>query len=359
MKGGLLLIIVFFVGLSSTNAFADTYTPCVVNKIATTVINLDGVSMYRATNNDHGTYFIDFPIAISIPNPCGVTADPANILFPAVLTSSISDSNGEIQTGLKGVKAKYFLHNNESEYIHGTYNLTPLNDKILSYGELTSADGAWGRVALTVYISHATMKVDVDHNVMQNSDIDFSIFPHIMIAIHDGKDIMQNIPLMEFSFTGKVHLVQASCTTPNYNYDLGDHSIKEFNGIHSVTNWVDTAVDLPNCNFAKANSQANRFYTNTVNLTLTPKTSWLDQTQGIVSIVKGTGMADGVGIQLGEKLPSGSYAVHNGFEPFKITPKANTTGSIIFPLAAHYIQTESQLHQGNANVELIYTINYQ
>ncbi|MNC12091.1 Fimbrial protein [compost metagenome] len=352
----LLTTISIFIGLIPMSAFA--FTTCVVDHPVQNVINLDNVSMYSDPNEDHATYVVHFPVALSIPNPCGRESDPANFLFPIIERNLIADSEGRVTTGINGVRVKYFLHSDKMEFIDTLFNLNPINEKLLSFGE-NSTDGMWGPVALTVLIRNATMMIDIDHKTQKNTDIDFSTFPHIIIAIHNGQVDLGNTPLMEFSFTGKVHLVQASCTTPNYNYDLGEHSIKQFNGVNSGTNWVDTPVQLNNCNFANANAQANKYYTNTVNLTLTPDTSWLDQTHGIISTTKGTSMASGVGIQLGEKLPSGTYAPHNGFEPLKVMPKANTSGSIIFPLAAHYIQTESQLQQGNANAALTYTIDYQ
>ncbi|HID7510799.1 TPA: fimbrial protein [Enterobacter hormaechei] len=201
-------------------------------------------------------------------------------------------------------------------------------------------------------------------------DIDLSMLPHLVVSAA-GLDVM------EFSFSGIIHIRPMSCTTPSATYDLGTHSASEFSGTTKPMQWVPISLTLTGCPTFSGNSgtsmlenqfvsadkpavQFDNLDSNQVSLTLKPNTAVVDMSKGIVGLTPGANSANGVGIQLGAKTSAGIFVPQNFSTPLIVKPKVgDSSGTVIFPLGARYVPTTGNVSAGQANATLTYTIDYQ
>ena len=98
---------------------------------------------------------------------------------------------------------------------------------------------------------------------------------------------------------------------------------------------------------------------NSIGVRLTPATSVIDATNGIMAIDSTvSGAASGVGIQLGWGLSSQTPTLFNfSTEQTMTLPKDGST-TLRVPLSARYIQTATTVSPGKANGKVTFTINY-
>lgn len=155
---------------------------------------------------------------------------------------------------------------------------------------------------------------------------------------------------------------------------MGSYEIpKIFTKVGSYTDWKDASIILTDCPrfYGTLNDGRNTFNSddgtsgkgtltsNILNLTLTPNTSVIDSTTGILSVKTGTGAATGVGIQLayGSETDTApdlvDFSLSNNY-----TMPDDTLTNRTFPLIARYIQTESEVTAGRADATVTFTINY-
>nr|WP_315292799.1 fimbrial protein [Serratia proteamaculans] len=186
-----------------------------------------------------------------------------------------------------------------------------------------------------------------------------------------GFPIVTNI----LQFQGTLNISTQTCSTPDVVVPLGTFDIsKTFNGVGSTTPWVKTNLALQNCptfyGYYSNNNIAALFdyskggasnipasTSNNVGIRLTPNTSIVNATNGVMAIdTSSSNAASGVGIQIGwgdvTPIP---FDLNN--EQQMLLPKDGTK-NISIPLSARYIQTSSTVTAGQANGKLTFTINY-
>lgn len=215
--------------------------------------------------------------------------------------------------------------------------------------------------------------------------LDLSLLPNFNYVL---TDFSGNVLLVldSFKFSGRVTAVNASCTTPNFTYDLGEHRSVEFKDVDSTTNWVDTPIILTNCtpfygnmrsgkvsylvdsvaggvtNFVSQN-EPNNIYISFSNAQMS-----LNDSNGILRLQYSPSSAQGFGVQLGVKI-NGAYSPINLRIPQVITPSVESYsqpptvvtafGRLVFPLGARYIKVAKNISGGTANTYAVYSINYE
>ncbi len=180
--------------------------------------------------------------------------------------------------------------------------------------------------------------------------------------------------LGSLSFSGGINIVSRTCTTPDVVVEMGTYEIsKVFTKIGSHTEWKDASVNLTDCPrfYGTLNDGRNTFNSddgtsgtgtitnNVLNLTLTPNTSVVDSTNGILGIKTGTNAATGVGIQLayGSETDTAPDLV-NFSSGNNYTLPDDTLTNRNLPLIARYIQTDTDVTAGKADATVTFTINY-
>lgn len=182
------------------------------------------------------------------------------------------------------------------------------------------------------------------------------------------------IYLGSLSFSGAINVVSRTCTTPDVVVEMGPYEIsKNFTKIGSYTEWKDASILLTDCPrfYGTLNDGRNTFNSddgtsgtgtitnNILNLTLTPNTSVIDSTNGILSVKTGTDAATGVGIQLAYGSETDTAPEFVDFSSSNdYTMPDDTLTNRSFPLIARYIQTESDVTAGRADATVTFTINY-
>ncbi len=208
------------------------------------------------------------------------------------------------------------------------------------------------------------------------SSIDLTTLPKVETVVGGENSPGSDFAVFRPSLTGKLTFTQPTCTLAEASktVDLGKHNISVFAAANSVTPWVKASIDLINCNYGgpqfysynilryssnnTITTVANPITTNAIwSLSLTPATSVINDTNGIMAISSETGSATGIGIQL-----SSSDTV---LTPMKFSQP--TTGTLVsgvnammtIPLYARYIKTGSTVTAGKANGKLTYVVEYK
>ncbi|MBC3378695.1 fimbrial protein [Serratia fonticola] len=184
------------------------------------------------------------------------------------------------------------------------------------------------------------------------------------------------IQLSQATFQGNMTVSTQTCTTPDVNVDLGSHDIREkFKRIGSVSPWVDASISLTNCptffgfynqsnstlmmNFNTGAGIVSPSISNSISLRLTPTSSVIDGTNGVMAIdTTRSDAASGVGIQIGWGESSQTPTPFNFSAEKTLTLPKDGSRTIRVPLAARYIQTAESPTPGKANGKVTFTINY-
>lgn len=202
--------------------------------------------------------------------------------------------------------------------------------------------------------------------------LDVSQTSHTNAAATSGLPVYNWI----FSFQGTITVSAQTCTTPDVAVTLGTYAIAEnFRALNSTTPWIDASIALTNCpkfygfynstnapmlmNYNTGKGTSTTSLNNTIGVRLTPATSVVDATNGIMAIDSTVaGAASGVGIQLGWGESSQTPTLFNFATEQTITLPKDGTSTIRVPLAARYIQTSATPTPGKANGKVTFTINY-
>ncbi|EKM5743464.1 fimbrial protein [Enterobacter kobei] len=211
--------------------------------------------------------------------------------------------------------------------------------------------------------------------------VDASSFPTVKMTAVDSPTISEGFPfdMMAMRFSGKILVQSETCQTHDKTVNLGRHEISDkFNGVGSVTEWIDSSIELTGCPgkgfpgyYSTTGPQiasnggfasGGTLIANKLLVTITANTGLIDATRGLINInTSQAGAASGVGIQLGygdNSAPSvwdltspQEYVLPTEFSP--------TNGSINIPVFARYYQTENIVKPGKADGQVMFTINYQ
>lgn len=184
------------------------------------------------------------------------------------------------------------------------------------------------------------------------------------------------IPIFRPTLTGSITFTQATCTLAETSktVDLGKYRVSDFANANATTSWVDASINLINCNYggAQAYSYNIRRYSNSSTVTtvanpvtanaiwslsLTPATSVIDDSKGIMAISSASDSASGVGIQLSSS--NSTLKAMKFSQPTTGTMVSGTNATMNIPLYARYIKTGSAVTAGEANGKLTYLVEYK
>lgn len=257
------------------------------------------------------------------------------------------------QTGINGLGVRFRSPSKNKYY---PFNATPLG---------TYFPEGW--LAFTIEL--------VKMGPITGGTVDTSLFPEVKIDAIDADNNPTRVAW--HTITGSFTLQSPTCTTPNFNWDLGTTNTSVLKKQGDASSWVDTPVTLTGCSSFFGNnsngsytqykisglgtgiiSESGNIAPNRITLTLQPNTIAIDSVHGIISL-DNKSTASGFGVQIGSKQ-SGTYVVQNMSDSIVVTPTiGNNSGIISFPLGARIIRTSNIVKSGSVTTSLTYTINYQ
>lgn len=209
---------------------------------------------------------------------------------------------------------------------------------------------------------------------MTAGTVSTALFPQIVVNVTDNT--YTGLVALH-TITGTAVIQEASCTTPDFTWDLGRTNTTVLKSKGDASAWVDTPVTLTGCSVFRGNNsdggytqysitgtssgtimQPSAVAANVVTMTLSPNTSVIDSANGIVGLDSASS-AYGYGIQLASKQ-SGNYVPQNMTGSLVVTPVAgDSSGTVSFPLGARITRTSDSVRSGSISASLVYTINYQ
>lgn len=208
------------------------------------------------------------------------------------------------------------------------------------------------------------------------SSVDLTALPKVETVVGGENSPGSDFAVFQPTLIGSLTFTQPTCTLSEVSktVNLGEHSVSDFTAANSTTSWVKASIDLINCNYggsqfysynilrysnsSTVTTVADPITTNAIwSLSLTPATTVIDDTNGIMAISSEADSATGIGIQL-----SSSDTV---LTPMKFSQP--TTGIMVsgvnammtIPLYARYIKTGSTVTAGKANGKLTYLVEYK
>lgn len=202
-----------------------------------------------------------------------------------------------------------------------------------------------------------------------------ALFPQVRIEAVDADNNPARIAY--HTITGGFTLQIPTCTTPNFNWNLGTTNTTQLKNQGDASVWVNTPVTLTGCSAFLGNnsngsytqyniqgfnsgnvSQSGSIAPNKLTMTLTPNTSAIDSANGIIAL-DNTATASGFGVQVASKQ-SGTYIAQNLSGSIVVAPAVgDSSGTVSFPLGARIIRTSNTVQGGSVSTSLTYTIIYQ
>lgn len=208
------------------------------------------------------------------------------------------------------------------------------------------------------------------------SSIDLTALPKVETLVGGENSPGSDFAVFRPSLTGTLTFTQPTCTLAEASktVELGEHKVSDFAAANATTPWVKASIDLINCNYGGPQSYsynilkysnsstvttvASPITTNAIwSLSLTPATSVIDDTNGIMAISSGSGSATGIGIQLSSS--NTTLQAMKFSQPTTGTMVSGTNATMTIPLYARYIKTDSTVTAGKANGKLTYLVEYK
>lgn len=236
-------------------------------------------------------------------------------------------------------------------------------------------------LTLTINKAHNIGVNAVDFMLIKIGDIsagDFNInavqFPTISVrrfGDESGNVQAFNFPVVSYNFSGILRFTQPTCITPDIDVDLGSHEIATF-ATKGFTPWQSFTIKLMGCprfngyynkstfpvlfNPSGSTSEPDTV-SNSFGLRLTPVSSIINDSNGIMAVMPTDNSASGVGIQIA--YDTGSIPDMFKFSEEKVFMLSkNGIATISVPMLARYIKTGSMVSPGKADGKLTFTINY-
>lgn len=323
-----------------------------------------GTELYRMTarNNKYYYYRIN----------CNNSLDPQNFyvmgqfvgsVAPALASWQGSNLGQVYQTGTEGIGVVILT---------STANIAPGEKK--RYGK---CDSAYNRSCVAFVGDGDITFVLIKTGDITASSLDLASLPRLETVVGGDNSPGSDITVFRPTLVGSITFTQPTCTLAETSktVNLGEHSASGFTASNSTTPWIKASIELINCNYGGKQSyqynirqsEWNKTDVTTVappittdalwSLSLTPATSVIDDTNGIMAIASGEDSATGIGIQL-----SSSNTTLN---PMKFTQPttgimvSGTNATMTIPLYARYIKTGSAVTAGKANGKLTYLVEYK
>lgn len=325
-----------------------------------------GTELYRMTarNNSYGYYRVNCNNYISNSNNYYVMGQFVGDVTPLPSSWQGSSLGTVYQTGTEGVGVVILT---------STLNRAP---GVKIYGSQSCSDVVSRGCSLSAQGSDITF-VLIKTGEITASSIDLTSLPLLESVVGGSNSPGSDITVFRPTFVGLITFTQPTCTLAEVSktVNLGEHRASDFTAANSATPWVKASIELINCNYGgKQNYRYNILQSEwkktgvttvappittdaTWNLSLTPATTVIDDTNGIMAISSEADSATGIGIQL-----SSSDTV---LTPMKFSQP--TTGIMVsgvnammtIPLYARYIKTGSTVTAGKANGKLTYVVEYK
>ncbi|MEL0554868.1 MULTISPECIES: fimbrial protein [Enterobacteriaceae] len=180
------------------------------------------------------------------------------------------------------------------------------------------------------------------------------------------------VVVQKSSLKGSVTVTAPTCTTPDVKVMMGTWDASQFAGKGSGTEWQDASIRMTGCGqfhgYYAGHTQVNGGAVssngpatqNQYTFKLTPLTTIIDNTSGIMAVDAGESSAGGVGIQIGiGSLTSAASNFIRFNRGYSANLPVNGFTSMSIPLAARYVQTGERITGGTANGKVTFTVQYK
>ena len=247
-----------------------------------------------------------------------------------------------------------------------------LGDKKYSFGTCYTSNNSCNTVTSNGDITFVLIKT----GEITASSVDLTALPKVETLVGGTNSPGSDFAVFRPSLTGTLTFTQPTCTLAEASktVELGEHKVSDFAAANATTPWVKASIDLINCNYGGPQSYsynilkysssstvttvASPITTNAIwSLSLTPATSVIDDTNGIMAISSGSGNATGIGIQLSSS--NTTLQAIKFSQPTTGIMVSGTNATMTIPLYARYIKTDSTVTAGKANGKLTYLVEYK
>lgn len=281
-------------------------------------------------------------------------------------TLNLSTSTGDMyETGIPNLVMRVRLYEN-----YYAPHIFVIND-----GEIGSG---------LVFLIGGFLKIDVEFvklgPIQSGGTINGSSLPKIITYAISSNSPSNTYTVANYSFSGSLTYNTPTCTTPDYEYNLGSHNVNTLSTLGSSTAWVATPITLTACGIFYGNNNADNSMSQ---YTVTGTNSGTDFTNnltknyinvdlllpsGVQAITGTTGLISGnssssaanVGVQIGYKPSEAeSYAPFDITSTATIRPDLSTSGNFSFPFAARLYRYDSPKTSGQIKSSITYVISYQ
>lgn len=359
--------------LTSTFASASNNIHCQVNNNVTQTVPLDA-SIYLGNSFPLGSIIYSAEVSPTEPPPDYLCTGDNNVFHRSLIPFSSSPSpvgnilsNNIYPTNVAGIGVFFTSSTSGERFSH----ISPTKREVFqspSKHKSLKKTKIWSRKKFKI----SFIKIGP---IQEGGTISGSSLPRVRryMTPRQGSSITGSFPInmWDVSFSGAIKVETSTCTTPNVNVDLGNYQTSQFDKIGSATPWVDSSIRLENCPifhgyFNEENYQTSQGTTptgssinNSIEVKLSPLTDIFDSKEGIIKLNNNNGSsAQGIGIKIAQG--SESRPANWDFDKsLTIEMPKNHFGSMRVPLFSRYIRTSEVLRGGQANAQVLFTINYR
>lgn len=218
--------------------------------------------------------------------------------------------------------------------------------------------------------------------IASGSRVDASSIPQIITDIpaqegHTGLPVT----LWSVSFAGSINFITQTCSTSDYQVQMGRYDAKEsFSGEGTFTEWKDASILLQNCPtftgyhntstpqraIGSAVSSGTNKTASMLKVSLQPLSEVINSEKGLIKVTADNGSypATGVALQLGysesvNASPLNPAIIWKNGQSWRVTAPNDGSSTIKIPLAARYYQTDKTITPGGADGKVMFTISYE
>lgn len=218
--------------------------------------------------------------------------------------------------------------------------------------------------------------------IASGTSVSASSIPQIITYIPpQGGHTGLPITLWTVSFTGSINFITQTCSTSDYQVQMGRYDAKaSFRGEGTFTEWKDASILLQNCptftgyhdagtpqeaSGSEQSSGTNKT-ANMLKVSLQPLSDVIDSEKGLIKVtaLNGSYPATGVSLQLGysesvNATPTIPAMIWKNGVSWRVSAPDDGSSTIKIPLAARYYQTGKNVTPGRADGKVMFTISYE
>ncbi|SNY80313.1 fimbrial protein [Enterobacter sp. CC120223-11] len=366
--------------LGLTEASQQAFAAVTCSALASTAIKTDNISpsasytgndlpvgstIYRLKMHLNQSYGINCDGPYNLKSYLGVTTEPLG--SPTIMNTS-QGSGPVYPTNVPGVGVFVW-----SSYTGGGIDTLFSKASPMEYAPFNLSTAGNKTFGPTVDVS--LVKTG---NIPSGSVVDATKFPTIQWYIPSTSGY-SGLPanLMRVTFTGSLHFITQTCTTPDVNVDLGSYDVTKFTAKGTTTPWRNASIVMQNCpaftGFYSGGATALQTlsdsgtpaetsrYANIFTVSLTPANA---VSGNIISVDSGANAATGVGVQMGYSTTVDAAAtppenIWTAGTSWDLPAPTDGRKTVNIPLAARYYQTGNTITPGKANTKMTVNIDYK